>query len=189
MTTMAYASPTDRLRGTKKVKVGFRPDIAVTMRGEGDTTAGPGGRRQKTPIQRSREELSKSLESYNVSDILKREIISEAIRLDTVTTMNMATLASVMVYLRNYPEPEPDDFTDEILAPYLDTLMQDFITPPKATGDPPTLREQEDVRYRYKQTILRYILKVLALRAGNQLFEVVRPVETEIVVGGKKEQD
>lgn len=178
---------------TRKVKVGFRPDINVAFRGETDTT-GQGARRQKTPLQRSREELSKALEAYNISDVLRREIISEAVRLDTVTTMNMITLAAVMVYLRDFPEPAPEDFTDEILAPYLDRLMQDFLVPAKTTTrettTPPTPREQVEVRYRYKQTMLRYILKVLALRTGNQLTnepltDIGQPLETEIVVGGR----
>lgn len=183
---------------TRKVRVGFRPDIAITIRGEGDTAA-QGNRRHKTPLQRAQKELSDALEKYNISDIRRREIISEASRLDTITTMNMNTLAAVMVYLREnqhlnadrQPIIYPQDFTDEALDHYLDLLMQDFITPPKAnlaeTKGSPTQLEQAEVRYRYKQTMLRYILKIFTLNQGNQI--TTQPLTTlgqpiEIEVGG-----
>ena len=195
---------------TRKVRVGFRPDIAVAFRGEGDITA-QGNRRHKTPLQRAQKELSDALEKHNVSDIRRREIIAEASRLDTVTTMNMVTLAAVMVYLRENQHIEegqpiiyPEDFTDEILAPYLDRLMQDFITPPKvATAgeakEPPTRLEQAEVRYRYKQTMLRYIFKIFELSQGNQittqqLTMLGQPLEEEVIGGppterGEEEED
>lgn len=191
MATATFTSPGDRSRGTRKVKVGLRPTINVSFRGETEIP-GQGPRRQKTPIQRAREELSKALEPYNISDILRREFISEALRLDTVTTMNMITLAAVMNYLHDFPEPTPEDFTDENLDRYLSRLMEDFITPSKVQGreqGQPTNREQVEVRYRYKQTMLRYILKVIALRTGIQLTtepltEVGQPLGENIIVSG-----
>jgi len=184
MATLTYTLVKKRPRGSKKIRVGFHPGITTAMRGELTKEQVQG--RQKTPIQKAREELSRALDNYNISEELKWEIISEAVRLDTFATMNMPTLAAVMIYLHDFPEPAPDDFTDEILNPYINHLMQDFITPSKS-AQAPTLREQAEVRYRYKQTILRYILKVLALRMEAQPGEQLSPLETEIPTGPRGE--
>lgn len=148
----------EQRRGNKKIRVGFRPDIAVTIRGEPEIVAQNALRRQKTPMQRAKEELSKELDRYNISDILKREYTSEASRVDTLSTMNMAVLAAVFVYLQDFPEPTPENFTDQTLDPYITQLMQDFPTTEKANA------ERNDVIHRYKQTLLRYILKIIDVR-------------------------
>lgn len=180
-----------RPRTLKKVRVGFRP--GDTSQGE---AIGQGTFRQKTPIQRVRKELTDALEPYNITDTLKKEIISEALLIDTITTMSMLTFAAVVMYLRDHPQPDPEDFTDETLDPYLDRLMQDFVSPKTVQGRPapqkPSEREQTEVRYRYKQTMLRYILKILAFRAGTQLATkplttLGQPLEEEIVVGPRGE--
>ena len=150
------------LLGIKKIRVGFRPDVAA--RDEAELAAQQSDRRQKTPLQRAKKELLDAFESYakssqDITDVLVKEFTAEALLIDTVTTMNMNTLATTMVYLYYYPEPEPEDFTDEILEPFLDNLMENFSAPP-GDVEVPTSELQEEVRYHYKQTLFRYIKKV-----------------------------
>jgi hypothetical protein len=172
---------------TRKVRVGFRPDISRSTKIEVEPQI-QGGRRQKTSLQRARGELIEALNEYqNASDVLKREVVGEATRLDTIINMHMPTLAAVMMYLRDYPAPDPEDFTDEILEPYLDRLMQNYISPPKATTETkrPTRQEQREVRHQYKQTMLRYILKVLKLRQDERSGREVAAEEEETPENGE----
>lgn len=168
MTELTYTFAGERPRSTKKFRVGFRPNVAVTIRGETETF-GNLNRRQKTPLEQVQEDLAKNLENYNVSDVLKRELVSEVVRLDTVTTMNMSLLAATLVYLNSFPDvlDDPEYFTDDNLDLYLNTLMNNFTDPVKGTAAPSAI-EIAEVRYKYKQSMLRYIRKIVALRLNRQ---------------------
>lgn len=147
---------------TRKTKTAFRNTVEVNIRGESDLSS----RRVKTPIQRSLEELNKAFESFknqNVTDILKRELASDAFRIDTLINMNMLVLAGALLYLhenkiRDASEFTPDLFSDQKLNPFLTHLMSDFLS------SSPDEEEIRDMERRYKETFFRYIIKVLASR-------------------------
>lgn len=149
----------------RKGKSGFRPDANITMRNDIEPAV---NRKNRTPLQHAKEDMAKSLDLFlkvtEVSDELKRQFIGELDQIDTAVFMNMKTLAATMLYLSKYGE-DPSNFTDENLKPYIDTLMINYVTP--GSKDTPSIEEQNDVRYRYKQTILRYLAKVFASRQEN----------------------
>lgn len=151
---MSYFGSRFRGRG----RGGFRSDTTVSLRGEGDRFS-RFSQAPRTPLQRAQDDLGRALDPYNVSSERRDIILSEASRIDTLPVMNMPILAAAMLYLRDYPDPTPDTFTDEQLQPYLDQLMIDYTMPTPGTS---ASRDQDQVRLRYKQAILRYILKVFA---------------------------
>jgi glycosidase len=141
---------------------------------------GDTGDRQKQSLQRVRAELMAAFDYYDLSETAKRGLVADALIIDTVTTMNMATLAAVLIYLQQYPEPTPDNFTDEILNPFITQLMHDFVSPRSSTQ--PGASEQAQVRHSYKETMFRYIRKVLSTREERQMNIAAGVPVTEITI-------
>ena len=113
--------------------------------------------KQKTPDQRIREEMSKALDYYGSTDSLKNEFTAIALQIDTVTTMNIPVLAAVMLHLHNRNIKEEiavDDVSDKALNVYLNHLIEEF------GGS----EDRNVLRYRYRQTFLRYMAKVISSR-------------------------
>lgn len=172
----------------RKIQVGFRPSFNVALSGENNLTTEEGVRRKRTPAQVARIALIEALKDYNITSELHREIIAEASRLDTLATMNMPTLAAVMVYLSEYPELTPENFTEPVIGHFLDRLMRNFVNPGKKIVSPNQV-EILEVRYSYKQTMLRYILKILALRANEQLVNQPLTDLGETILGSREDAD
>ena len=158
MATLDYTQS----RVPQKVKVGFRPESLALI---GNVGSNRKGRRYKSGSEQAKKKLNSILENYTISDALRRDIIAQAGLIDTLTTMNMANLAASFVYLSNYPDPTPEDFTDEIFDPYIDRLMQNY------KDKEGSQNETAIVRYKYKQSLFRYILKIIALRQDREITE------------------
>lgn len=124
----------------------FRPNLSVSVKGEGEVIETISSR--LTPTQRALDTLSKVLDEFRVSEEEREEYLNIAEKIDTLEFMNMRVLAITFFYLKDYPELS--EFSDEILKPYLIKLVES-----------PT----QELLFKYKQTLLRYVTKVASTQA------------------------
>lgn len=137
---------------------------------------------QKTPRDRAAFELYTSLtKDYGKSSREAEALSRETMRLDTFTTMNIPVLAASLLILERYGAHTEEAFTVENLKEYIDQLMRNVIPPDG--NDINLVQEYNKTRYSYMESILRYVLKIIATRnemtAQYQEEKAAIPIEEE----------
>lgn len=99
--------------------------------------------------------LNKTLEKYpEFTKDARNRIQDEFVDFPAITTVNLELLASVLDFLRNHPEPTPQDFTDDVITEYFTRLYPDKATP----------SERSRMNIRLKAHFLRYIVAINEFR-------------------------
>ncbi len=170
----------------EKIKVNKMEIESVDVRNDYEQyrTLGKGNAQGKidydklTPVQIAAYNLSKTLERYpEFSKDARMTIQNELIGLPGLDSMNTEILASVLSYLRSYPQPTAESFKDSVILEYFSRLL-----PNKKISEEDTKR----IHIKLKCIFLKYIVAINSYRenldAGlNYEDEVNDEVEDEDV--------
>ena len=82
------------------------------------------GRVKVDPSELAAYNLYKVLEKYpEFTKESRSQIQNKYKNLEGLETMNLEVLSSVLTFLKNYPEPTPESFKDEIILEYFSRLL------------------------------------------------------------------
>lgn len=136
------------------------------------------GRRKVAPSELAAYNLYKILEKYpEFTKEGRMAAQDEFSGFNDLAVMNLETVASVLTFLKIYPDPTPEEFKDEVIVKYFDRLL-----PTKAIS----AEERAKLIVRIKAVFLKYIRAIRSYRASREGFpESVRSGEGE---GGQDEE-
>jgi len=107
--------------------------------------------------------------AYNLSETLKKypgitkeertEIQNEFAPFPNLKNLNLEVLASVLTFLKFFPEPKPEDFEDDNILDYFSRLIPD---------KPLSSSEKARLYIRLKAQFLKYIVAVNTFRRGEE---------------------
>lgn len=118
------------------------------------------GRVKVKPSELAAYNLYKTLEKYPEFTKEARSQIQEYYKhMEGLETMNLAAFASVLTFLKFYPEPKPEHFKDEIILQYFTTLM-----PNKKISE----AEKKKIIIKLKAQFLKYIVAINTYKAGKE---------------------
>ena len=117
------------------------------------------GRVKVSPNELAAYNLYKILERYpEFSKEYRSRIQTEFVDFPGLDSMNLEALASVLTYLKTYPQPSPESFRDEIISEYFTRLL-----PTKeVTGE-----EKKRLLIKLKSLFLKYIVAIYSFRASE----------------------
>lgn len=111
----------------------------------------------KDPTAIASYNLYRTLEKYpDFTKEARTAIQNEFINFPDLPILHLETLASVINFLRDIPNPTPNDFKDENIMPYFTRLIPD---------KPTTAEEKKRLMIRLKAEFLTYIIAVKAFRS------------------------
>lgn len=100
--------------------------------------------------------LNKTLEKYpEFTKEARTEIQTEFVDFPNLHVVNLEALASVLNFLKIYPNPTPNEFKDEIIIKYFSRLFPDKDLTPE---------ERKNLITRLKAQFLKYIVAVKNFR-------------------------
>ena len=103
--------------------------------------------------------LYKTLEKYpDFTKEARNTIKNEFANFPDLPVLNLETLASVINFLKDIPNPTPEDFTDENILPYFSRLIPD---------KPMNADERKRILIRLKAQFLIYIRAVRTFRENQ----------------------
>lgn len=103
--------------------------------------------------------LNKTLEKYpKFSKEARSEIQNEFATFPNLKSLNLEVLASVLTFLKFFPEPKPVDFEDENIIDYFSRLFPD---------KPLSTQEKARLIIRLKAQFLKYIVAIDTFRRGD----------------------
>lgn len=125
-----------------------------------------------TPTQHTLETLASALKEFDLSDSQRRHYVAEAIKIDTLTIMNMDVLAAAFYLISKFGESDeilspPSIFTTEETNAVVEYLMRNFT--------PSAGKTKQSVENKYKQELYRYIFKIFT---SKDVIEIVEPIAT-----------
>ena len=104
--------------------------------------------------------LNKTLEKYpNFSKESRTEIQNEFANFPNLQVLNLETLASVLNFLKFFPDPKPKDFKNEVIVVYFSRLIPDKSLP---------VEEMDRLILRLKAQFLKYIVAVNEFRREQE---------------------
>lgn len=108
-------------------------------------------RKEMTPNQLALSRLNRELGKFSYTQGQRYTYLNWLPNMEQLRHMNMQTLAgAIVLYEDSKRNPEPVHFTDEQLEPIINRLL-----PIKFSERP--VEEQQQIRAKYKQSLLRYI--------------------------------
>jgi hypothetical protein len=103
--------------------------------------------------------LNKTLEKYpDFTKEARNQIQADYLDCPGIATVNLELLASVLNFLKDYPEPTPDDFRDSVITEYFTRLY-----PTKTLNS----SEKNQMNIRIKAAFLRYIVAVQSFNQAD----------------------
>jgi hypothetical protein len=116
------------------------------------------GRVKVSPAELASFNLYKVLEKYSeyFTKEARSQIQEEYRNFENLETINLEVFASVLAFLKNHPNPTPDDFKDEVILEYFTRLL------------PTSSIDRERIILRLKAEFLKYYTAILAFKYKEQ---------------------
>ncbi len=119
------------------------------------------GRVKVSPNELAAYNLYKILEKYSeFTKEARSRIQTEFVDFPGLDSMNLEALASVLTYLKTYPQPSPESFRDEVISEYFTRLL-----PTKKI----TSEEKKRLLIKLKSLFLKYIVAIYSFRASEEI--------------------
>lgn len=105
--------------------------------------------------------LNKTLEKYpEFTKEARMDIQNEFVNFPDIAVVNLEAIASVLNFLKLYPDPKPEHFRDEIIVEYFSRLIPDK----KLTEE-----QRAKLIIRLKAQFLKYIVAIKVFREGDEI--------------------
>ena len=122
--------------------------------------------RSKDPKYLAAYNLNRALMKYpDFTEQARTNIQNEFLDMPDLAVLNIDTLAAVLAFLKNYPEPTPETFQDEIILEYFENLIPN--------------KPQKNINMLLKAQFLKYIRAIKTYQGVEELEEESEEAEVE----------